>query len=296
MNMTTRPLRARTALPRALFTALQWRLLLLWMLTTLLCALVASLPVWGWLSGQLDHSLHAQAIADGKAPSLLLDALLSADGTLTVLGSNVRVAGLLMLLASPLLSAATVVAARSRAALGFGELLRGAIGEFWPMLRLLLWSVLPLGTAIAVMAMGFGINEKMHEHAILAADVDFGRNLAIGIGVILLVLAHAGIEAGRGWMAADARLRSAMRAWWRGMRLLFKRPIAVLSAYLVPTALSLLLMLVVVAVRQHLASGSWAGFLLGLVLGCAITASLAWGKVARVFTLRALAEDAHTRR
>ena len=27
MNMTTRPLRARTALPRALATALQWRLL-----------------------------------------------------------------------------------------------------------------------------------------------------------------------------------------------------------------------------------------------------------------------------
>ena len=40
MNMTTLPLRARTALPRALTTALQWRLLLLWLLTTLLLSLI----------------------------------------------------------------------------------------------------------------------------------------------------------------------------------------------------------------------------------------------------------------
>jgi asparagine N-glycosylation enzyme membrane subunit Stt3 len=80
------------------------------------------------------------------------------------------------------------------------------------------------------------------------------------------------------------------------MRLLIKRPVAVLSAYVVPTAISLLLALLAVAVRQHLAGGSWLGLLLGLFLGCAIAAALAWGKVARVFALRALAEDAHSRR
>ena len=48
MNTTNRPLRARTSVPRALARALQWRLLLVWMAATLLCALLAMLPVWTW--------------------------------------------------------------------------------------------------------------------------------------------------------------------------------------------------------------------------------------------------------
>ena len=102
-------------------------------------------------------------------------------------GANVRTAGLLLLLASPLLTGATIAAARSRSALGFGDLLRGGISEYGPLLRMLLWSVIPLGIAIAIMAMGFGVNEKLHEHAILASDVDTGRNIAIGIGALLLI-------------------------------------------------------------------------------------------------------------
>lgn len=296
MNMTTRPLRARTALPRALTTALQWRLLLLWILTTLLCALVAGLPLWSWLGSQLDHALQSIAIANGQAPTLLLDALMTPDTALGVLGANVRTAGLLLLLASPLLTGATIAAARSRSALGFGDLLRGGISEYGPLLRMLLWSVIPLGIAIAILAMGFGVNEKLHEHAILASDVDTGRNIAIGIGALLLILAHAGIEAGRGWLAADARLRSALKAWWRGMALLAKRPIAVLSAYLVPTLCSLLAAVLMLALRQHLQGAGFASFVLTMLLGCAISAALAWGKVARLFAFRALAEDAHNRR
>ena len=42
MNTTNRPLRARTSVPRALAGALQWRLLLLWIGATLLCALVGA--------------------------------------------------------------------------------------------------------------------------------------------------------------------------------------------------------------------------------------------------------------
>ena len=77
MNLSTRPIHARTAVPVALLRALQWRLLLLWALASLGCALVATLPLWGWLESVLDHSLHTTAIAQGKAPMLLADALLS---------------------------------------------------------------------------------------------------------------------------------------------------------------------------------------------------------------------------
>ena len=59
--------------------ALQWRLWLLFAIATLLCALVAALPAWNWLAEVLNHSVHADAIAAGEAPTLLLDALLSPD-------------------------------------------------------------------------------------------------------------------------------------------------------------------------------------------------------------------------
>ena len=294
MNASIRPLRARSALPRALAHALQWRLLLLWAMTSLLCALVAALPLWSWLGSQLDHSLYATEVANGQAPVLLLDALMSKTAPLELLGSNVRIAALLMLLTSPLLVGATVAAARSRIALGFGDLLRGGISEYGPMLRLLLWSVFPLGLVAGAIAAGIGANEEVHKHAILASDIEFGRNIALAVGGVLLLLAHAGVEAGRGWLAADARLRSALKAWWRGMALVARRPIAVLSAYLLPTIASLALAVLLLALRQHL--DGTGGFLLSLLLGCGISAALAWGKVARLFALRALAEDAHSRR
>lgn len=112
----------------------------------------------------------------------------------------------------------------------------------------------------------------------MASDVDTGRNIATGIGVLLLLLAHAGIEAGRGWLAADARLRSALKAWWRGMALLCKRPLAVLGAYLLPTLCSLLAALLLLVLRQHLQGAGFAGFVLAMLLGCMICAAIAWGK------------------
>lgn len=296
MNTTNRPLRARTSVPRALAHALQWRLLLAWMAATLLCALLAALPAWNWLASQLNHALQASDIATGKAPLRLIEAMMADEAPLAVLFENVSSSAILMLLLSPLLAGATVAAARSRAPLGFGDLLRGGISEYGPMLRLLLWSVIPLGAAVTVALLGIGANEKIHAQAILAADIERGRNIALVVGGVLLLLAHAGIEAGRGWLAADARLRSAFKAWWRGVKLLCRRPLAVLSAYLVPTVCSLLLALLVVVLRQRIDASGLGGFLLAMLLGCAIAGTLAWGKIARLFALRALAEDAHARR
>lgn len=287
MNSLNRPLRARSIIPTALVRALQWRLLLLWALTTLGCALVATLPLWSWLGSLLDHSLQSEAIAQGKAPMLLFDGLAGPSSQIPGLLGNFWVASGLMLLLSPLLVGATLVAARSALRLGFGDLLRGAIGEFWPLLRLLLWSVLPIGAAAMLTGVLFGVGSKLNEHAILASDVSRWTDAAVIIGGILLVLAHASIEAGRGWMAADPNLRSAIKAWWRGAGLLVRRPIAVLSAYVFPWLLAGVLALALLWLRQRLG----VGLMLGLLLSCLISGALAWGKVARLFALRALATD-----
>lgn len=296
MTTSTQPLRARSAAPRALAAALQWRLLLLWVATGLACTLVAALPVWRWLGSLLDYSPQAPAIAAGHEPLLLLGALTAPDAPMPLLTSLLRVSALLMLLLSPLLAGATLTAARSRSALGFGDLLRGGLAEYGPLLRLLLWSVVPLGLALGLGAAALGFNEQIHEHAILESAVTDGRNLALAIGGVVFLLAHASLEAGRGWLAADARLRSALKAWWRGLKLLLRRPLAVLAGYLLPTVCSLLLALLLLAVRGHVAPAGAGGFALAFLLGLGIAGALAWGKVARLFVMQALAADAHARR
>lgn len=287
MNSLNRPLRARSAVPAALLRATQWKLLLLWILASLGCALIAAIPAWSWLGSVLDHSLAADAIARGEAPMPLLDALMASTAPLPTIAVNVRVAAGLMLLVSPLLVGATLVASRSPLRLRFGELLAGGLGQYWPLLRLMLWSILPLGAAVMLAGVPFGMGSKVNEHAILASSVSHWNDFAMVVAVILVVLAHASVEAGRGWLAADINLRSAIKAWWRGAKLLCKRPIAVLSAYLLPWLLAALVALALLALRQHLGSG----LVLGMLLSCLISAALAWGKVARLFAMRALADD-----
>lgn len=296
MSTTNRNVSIRRILGHALDSAMQWRLWLLWIAASLGCALIAALPAWNWLAASLNNSVHAPAIASGKAPVLLMDMVMSRNAPLGVLGESTTVAAILMLLLSPLLAGATIAAIRSQTRPGFGDLLRGAIAEYGPMLRMLVWSVIPLGLALLVMSVIIGANEKAHEHAILASDAATGRNIAFVVGGVLFVLAHASLEAGRGWLATDGRLRSALKAWWRGVKLLCRRPVAVLLAWLVTTVLGLAVALVFVFLRQYAGGAGVGGFLLAMLLGCGITAGLAWGRIARLYAMSALAGDMHARR
>ncbi|HSD18308.1 MAG TPA: hypothetical protein VLC71_13755 [Thermomonas sp.] len=295
-NGPTSSLTARSALRDGLRGAMQWRLWLLWIGASLACALIAAMPAWNWLGAGLDHSVHAQAIASGHAPVPLLDLVLSRNAPLGVIGGSATIAAILMLLLSPLLAGATIAAIRSQARPGFGDLLRGAIAEYGPMLRMLVWSVVPLGLAVLVMSVIIGVNEKAHEHAILASEAATGRTIAFVVGGVLFVLAHASLEAGRGWLAIDGRLRSALKAWWRGVKLLCRRPVAVLLAWLATTLLGLALALLFVFLRQYASGAGVGGFLLALLLGCGIAAGLAWGRIARLYAMATLAGDMHARR
>lgn len=296
MNSANTPLRTRDALSHALRGALQWRLWLLWIAVTGICALVGAMPFWNWLGDVLDHSLLAGVVGSGKAPALMVEALMSRDAPLGLLAGGIQFATIMMLLLSPLLAGATLVAARSRETLGFGDLLRGGISEYGPLLRMLIWSVIPLGIAVAAMMGIMGANDSMHEHAVLASELDTGRRIALIVGGILWVLAHASLEAGRGWLAADARLRSALKAWWRGLKLLLRRPFAVLSVYLVTTIAGLLLAVLVIDIRQHFDANTGMGFVLAILAGFGITVALAWSRIARLFGMQSLAQDMHARR
>lgn len=296
MTTANSPLRARTALSHALRGAMQWRLWLLWIAVTGACALIGALPVWNWLSGLLDNSLLGDAVGSGKAPALFIEALMARDAPLGVLRGGIQLATVLMLLLAPLLTGATIAAARSRETLGFGDLLRGGIGEYGPMLRMLIWSVIPLGIAVLAAVTIMGVNETTHAQAVLASELDIGRRAGWIVGGVLWVLAHASLEAGRGWLAADGRLRSAIKAWWRGLKLLRRRPVAVLSVYLVTTLAGLMLAILMIGLRQQIDATTGPGFVLAMLVGFGITAALAWSRIARLFGMQALAQDMHARR
>lgn len=296
MTTANSPLRARTALSHALRGAMQWRLWLLWIAVTGACALIGALPVWNWLSGLLDNSLLGDAVGSGKAPALFIEALMARDAPLGVLRGGIQLATVLMLLLAPLLTGATIAAARSRETLGFGDLLRGGIAEYGPMLRMLIWSVIPLGIAVLAAVTIMGVNETTHAQAVLASELDIGRRAGWIVGGVLWVLAHASLEAGRGWLAADGRLRSAIKAWWRGLKLLRRRPVAVLSVYLVTTLAGLMLAILMIGLRQQIDATTGPGFVLAMLVGFGITAALAWSRIARLFGMQALAQDMHARR
>lgn len=296
MTTANSPLRARTALSHALRGAMQWRLWLLWIAITGICALIASLPVWNWLGGLLDYSLLGDTVGSGKAPALLIEALMARDAPLGLLVGGIQSATVLMLLLAPLLAGATIAATRSRETLRFGDLLRGGISEYGPMLRMLIWSVIPLGIAILAAVVIMGVNETANAQAVLASELDTGRRIGLIVGGTLFVLAHASLEAGRGWLAADGRLRSAIKAWWRGLKLLLRRPFAVLSVYLVTTLAGLLLAMLMIGLRQHIDAYTGLGFVLSMLAGFGITVVLAWSRIARLFGMQALAQDMHARR
>ena len=61
-------------------------------------------------------------------------------------------------------------------------------------------------------------------------------------------------------------------------------------------ALGLALALLFAYLRQFAGGAGLGGFLLALLLGCGIAAGLAWGRIARLYAMAALAGDMHARR
>jgi hypothetical protein len=283
---------ARQWLPvRAARCALQWRLLVLWTGLLLLPTMVAALPVWQLLSANLDHSVQAATLA------ARLDLIAFADlaGSIARAGSVVSngglVALLLTLLLSPLLSGMTIAAARAPQQLGFAALLAGGVLEYGRLLRMLVWALVPLGVAGALAGVALGAADKYGETAILAADASNANLAATAVAALLFLLAGATLDAGRAMLAIDRRRRSAVRGWWHGLKLLKRRPLAVLGAWVGITALGLALAGLLGIARINVPPLGVGGFLAAFVLTQLAVAALAWMRSARLVALMELARD-----
>ena len=274
-----------TLTTRASRAALQWRLLLLWAGLLLIPTSVAVLPVWRTLGASLDHAVHGAALAQRLDLTSIADLLADASRNGAAIGQAAIAAIVLTLLLSPLLSGLVATAARAPAPAGFGPLLTGAFSEYGRMLRMLLWSIVPLGVALAIGAGALKLADKHAAKAILEADADLARHLALLLTGVLFLLASATLDAGRAALAVDRRRTSAVKAWWRGLGMLRRRPLASLAIYLVITLLGLALYALLGVARLNLAAPGPLAIVAGLLVTQLAALVLAWMRSARLFAL-----------
>jgi hypothetical protein len=265
--------------------AMQWRLLLLWLVALLIPTALLALPVWRVFAGQLDHSVHAAELAQGLDMNSLYD-LIAAINLNGLAMAEAGIAALVFtLLLSPFLSATMIAVARAPAPLGFGKLILAGVAGYGRMLRMLIWSLLPLGIAGGLGVAALHWAKKYAETAILEADADLANHAAMALLALLLVIAHATVDAGRAHLAADSRRHSAIKAWWQACRLVCKYPLAAFGSYLVFTLIGLLLICLLGVLRINMPHAGTAGLIAALLLTQLITAISGWMRAARLFAL-----------
>lgn len=279
----------RAGLLPALRPVLQWRLALLWLLGLLLPALVATLPVWLMFGAAFNRTVDAASYATR------LDLVAIADlGNLfpehgSAIGSGGLVALVLTLLLSPLLTGAAISAARAPAPLGFAALAAGGMREYGRLLRMMVWALLPLGVAALLGAAAMGAAEDHAAQAVLESSAANAGLAAAIVAGLLLLLAHATLDAGRAVLALDRRRTSAVLAWCSGLALLARRPLATLGLYFGVTLLGLGLAALLAVARLNLPALGAGSFLGGLLLAQLAVLALVWMRCARLFGLMALA-------
>jgi hypothetical protein len=279
----------------AMFTglksALQWRLLLWWLIALSLPTLLFSVPLWTGLNAQFAYSPQAADIAAGR------DLPLWAEGMRTITGGEdmsinigLFAAITLTVLLSPWLTGMAVAAMRANHRLTLGGLAHGGLSEYWRMVRLMLWSLIPLGIALAIASafFAFVVDDRVSA-AILESEAERFRHIGMALTAVVFVIAHATLEAARGWLGADANLRSIFRAWWRGTKLVLSRPLASLLVYVGATLVSVVLAALFALWRIHADGAGIGSFAFGLLLTQLVVASLTWGRIARLYGFAALA-------
>lgn len=288
MARTTAPSAGFGTLFSAMAAALQWRLLLLWVLLMLLPATVVALPLWRALAGLLDHSVHADAWARHFDPLMFGDAAFALGGHAAWLGGAAWLGLVLTLLLSPFLDGMAVGSGRAGRSLGFGPLLQNGWIEYGRMFRVMLWSLLPYAVVAMVAGAAMHMADKHADQAVLESQADAASHVAQWALLAVFVLMQAIVESSRAAFIADTGLRSATRALGRGIRQLVRRPLKTLLFYLVVTLVGLALAGVLGIWRIHTIAVD-GGFWLALLISQLTVAALGWMRIARLFALARLA-------
>ncbi|HET7662093.1 MAG TPA: hypothetical protein VFK31_00505 [Rhodanobacteraceae bacterium] len=284
------------AFPKAMWAALQWRVMLIWIVLMALPTAIAALPVGHALGALLDHSVHSNALAHKFDGLLMGDAIMSLMRHNAGLGGAYSAAFIVTLLLSPFLTSVVVTAVRSMRQATLGELMHGGLHQYWRMLRLMLWSLIPYGIAFGVGNFASGMASAHAQTAVLQSVADRGDLIAKIVLLALVVLAHAIMESSRAQFAADESLRSATRAFGRGIGMLVRRPLATLGLYLGTSIVGYALVVLVGMLRIRTDAVGVGGYILAIALAQLIVVILAWQRTARISALTMVACGVPSRR
>jgi hypothetical protein len=275
---------------RALARGAQWRLLLLYLAALALPALLAALPVVGFLGELLDHSPQAPGLVRALDSAATIELMRQFDelNAARAMAPGLFAAALVALGLAPLLAAATVAVARAEEPLDFRALLHGT-GEYCGrLLRMAAVAALPLGVAAGIAALAFRLAKKASEAAVLETAAQRNSRLALAVSVLSVLLAHVTLEAGRAHFGAQPERRSAFLAWWSGVRLLVRHPLRVLGLCAVTSALGLGLAAALMAAHLHVPQRGGGTVLLAVALAQLALAAVAWGRSSRMAGLTEL--------
>ncbi len=263
--------------------ALQWRLLVLWLLAMALPWLMGLLPLWLALAGVLDRSLIGRRLVESFDITVLAEAMfaLGPRGYSPASGFGALIVFVLLL---PWLTGLVLAAARAPERLGFGALIKGGLHDYGRMARLWLWALLPLGLAGAASG---ALLKAAKDHALtvtLESDAQLLTQAALALAALLFLLAHATVDAARAQLVIEPRRRSVVRAWWRATCGLVRNPSRLLL-YAGVTLAGLLLAALIGWLRIRVAPINGLRFIAALALGQTLVLVLGWMRCARLFAL-----------
>lgn len=262
----------------------QWRYLLVYVVGTLIPALVLFAPVHGFLETLFDHSTREAGLVPALDSAAFFEILKQANSPegpdLHGAVHTMALSGLFLV--GPVLAGAAAAVAERGTPPRLRELL-GAAGAYYPrMLRMVFVSVVPLGIAIALSAAALHFAHKSEAHAVFETEATRTSVLA-GIGVAVLVwLALSTVEVGRAVLVAEPKRRSAFLAWWRGVRFFARRFFGVLALCGLTTLAPLAIAAGLTALRLRLNVTGPALIAMEFVVAQGAIAVLGWGRSSRL--------------
>jgi hypothetical protein len=276
---------------RALRSALQWRLLLLFWASLLIPGAIAAAPVAIFLRRQLGHWTRAEEVVawlDGSTAVELFRQVEAPGGGIAI-GFGLLGGALSLLLIAPAMAGATAAAARSDEPLPLQRLLAGA-GEFYGrMLRTFLLGLLPLGIGAAIAAGIFKLVERADDRAIWETQVRTHLRIGLAAAAVAVFLCHLLVDGARAHFVADPTRRSAFLALWSSLRLLVRRPLRMPALGVLGSVAGLGTALVLMAVRLRIEQRSAWLIAVAWFLAQGAQVAIGWGRGARIFGLADLA-------
>jgi hypothetical protein len=281
--------RSQGPIGRALARGAQWRYLVLFIVVMLVPTAIAMAPIHGFLKSLFDRSPRADALIAWLDSSAFLEVVRqSSEPAGAGIGPSLFGVALVGALLAPMLAGAAVALARKSGPTELRSLLGDAAALYPQMVRMAFASIIPLAIAGGGAAAAFHFADQYSARSVLEASASNAMSLARFASILLFWLANATIEAGRAHFAAAPELRSALLAWWSGVRLTIRHPAQVLTLCLVTTILGVGTAAVVTGIRLRITQGGTGSIFFAFILAQVAVAALAWGRSSKLIGLAEL--------